>query len=152
MIATVLAVYFLITGAGRALVGIAATIGLCLALLTPQATGWLVLAHRGEVRPVVATLIEGGPGTGIEDGRYLCSVANQAGAPLSTRIWRGCEGSTRPGDALPVVFDPKVAVLPRGVAAGTDRGPLLEAAAVAVACVAGCTIAVVRSFRLIPPS
>lgn len=152
VIAAALALYLLITGAGRALVGIAATLGLCLALLMPQAAAWLVLTQRGEVRPVVVTLVEGGPGTGIEDGRYLCSVTSRAGVPLSARIWRGCGGSTRPGDVLTVVYDPKGAVLPRGVAPGADRGPLLGVAALAVALVTGCTLAVVRSFRLIPPS
>ncbi|MFM9596047.1 hypothetical protein ACKI1J_12815 [Streptomyces scabiei] len=152
VIAAALALYLLITGAGRALVGIAAMLGLCLALLTPQVAGWLVLTQRGEVRPAVVTLVEGGPGTGSESGRYLCSVAGRAGAPLSTRIWRGCAGSTRPGDALTVVFDPKGAVPPRGVAPGTDRGPLLRVAAVALALVAGCVLAVVRSFRLDPPT
>ncbi|WP_308404147.1 hypothetical protein [Streptomyces sp. ATCC 21386] len=147
-----LALYLVITGAGRALVGIATMLGLCLALLTPQVAGWLVLTQRGEVRPAVVTLVEGGPGTGTESGRYLCSVADRAGAPLSTRIWRGCAGSTRPGDALTVVFDPKGAVPPRGVAPGTDRGPLLGVAAVALALVVGCALAVVRSFRLDPPS
>lgn len=152
VIAAALTLYLLITGAGRALVGTAAVLGLCLALLMPQVAGWVVLTQRGEVRPAVVTLVEGGPGTGIEGGRYLCSVAGRAGAPLSTRIWRGCEGSTRPGDALTVVFDPRGAVPPRGVAPGTDRGPLLGVAAVALALVAGCALAVVRSFRLDPPS
>ncbi|MEI5528290.1 hypothetical protein WB401_45650 [Streptomyces brasiliscabiei] len=152
VIAAALTLYLLITGAGRALVGMAAVLGLCLALLMPQVAGWVVLTQRGEVRPAVVTLVEGGPGTGIEGGRYLCSVAGRAGAPLSTRIWRGCAGSTRPGDALTVVFDPRGAVPPRGVAPGTDRGPLLGVAAVALALVAGCALAVVRSFRLDPPS
>lgn len=152
VIAAALTVYLIITGAGRALVGIAAALGVCLALLTPQAATWLVLAERGEVRSVVVTLVEGGPGVGAEGGRYLCSVTDSTGAPLSKRIWRGCEGSTRPGDALSVVYDPEGAVPPRGVAPGTERGPLTEVTAVALALVAGCALAVVRSFRLGPPA
>ncbi|WP_234046446.1 hypothetical protein [Streptomyces adelaidensis] len=150
VIVAALAVYLLITEAGRALVGLVAVLGVCLALLTPPSLAGLVLVHRGEVRSVVVTSVEGGPVAGTEGGRYLCSVADRAGVPLSTRIWRGCERSTRPGDALDVVYDPDGVVPPRGVAPGTDRGPLLGAAALAAGLVAGCVLAVVRSFRLSP--
>ncbi len=103
VVSVALGVYLLITGAGRALVGMVAVLGACLALLTPQAVAGLVLAERGRVEPVVVTAVEGGPGTGTRHGRYLPSVASPEGVHLSTTIWRGCEESTRPGGPLAVV-------------------------------------------------
>ncbi|GHE54868.1 hypothetical protein GCM10017771_77280 [Streptomyces capitiformicae] len=152
IVAVALGVYLLVTGAGRALVGIVAVLGACLALLTPQAAAGLVLEQRGRVQPVVVTAVEGGPGVGIGHGRYLCSVASPEGVPLSTRIWRGCGQSTRPGDALEVVYDPEGKVPPRGVDPEAERGRLAGVAALACALVAGCAVAVVRSFRLSPAS
>ncbi|WP_371575988.1 hypothetical protein [Streptomyces sp. NBC_01314] len=148
--AAALGVYLLVTGAGRALVGIVTVLGVCLALLTPQAAAGLVLEQRGRVRPVVVTSVEGGPGAGTRDGRYLCSVTSSEGVPLSTRIWRGCGGSTRPGDGLMVAYDPEGKVVPRGVDLETERGRLAGVAALACALVVGCAVAVVRSFRLGP--
>lgn len=152
VVAVALGAYLLITGAGRALVGTVAVLGVALALLAPQAAVGLVLEQRGRVQQVVVTSVEGGPGTGVRDGRYLCSVASPAGVPLSTRIWRGCEWSTRPGDALRVVYDPEGRVPPRGVDHEGERGRPVGVAALACALVAGCAVAVVRSFRLGPAS
>lgn len=150
VVAIALGVYLLTTGAGRALVGMVTVLGMCLALLTPQAAAGLVLERRGRVEPVVVTAVEGGPGTGTRHGRYLCSVTSSEGVPLGTRIWRGCGGSTRPGDGLMVVYDPEGRVVPRGVDAETERGRLAGVAALACALVTGCAVAVVRSFRLAP--
>ncbi|RZB14317.1 hypothetical protein StrepF001_38815 [Streptomyces sp. F001] len=151
VLAAALALYLLITGAGRALVGVVAVLGVCLALLVPQVAAGAVLAHRGQVQSVVVTSVEAGPGSGRGHGRYLCSVADSDGAPLRTRIWRGCRQSTRPGDALTVVFDPEGHVPPRGLAApGTERAALIGAGTLALALAAGSVIAVVRSFRLGP--
>lgn len=150
VVSVALGVYLLITGAGRALVGMVTVLGMCLALLTPQAAAGLVLERRGRVEPVVVTAVEGGPGTGTRHGRYLCSVASAEGIPLSTTIWRGCEKSTRPGDPLAVVYDPEGTVPPRGVDPESERGRLADLAALACALVAGCAVAVVRSFRLAP--
>ena len=149
-VAVALGVYLLVTGAGRALVGIVTVLGACLALLTPQAAVGLVLEQRGRVQSVVVTSVDGGPGAGIRDGRYLCSVAGPEGVPLGTRIWRGCRASTRPGDALTIVYDPEGRVPPRGVAPEAGHGPLTGVVALACALVVGCAVAVVRSFRLSP--
>jgi hypothetical protein len=147
--AAALALYLLVVGAGRALVGIVALLGMCLALQAPQAAAGLVLAERGRVQSVVVTSIED---TRMSDGgrnRYLCSVADADGVPLKVRIWRGCGQTTRPGDALTVVYDPKGSVPSRGVQTGTGRGePLRDLAPWAAALVAGSLIAVVRSYRL----
>lgn len=148
VVAVALGVYLLVTGAGRALVGIVAVLGMCLALLTPQAAAGLVLEQRGRVEPAVVTAVEGGPGTGTREGRYLCSVASPEGVPLSATIWRGCGRSTRPGDRLAVVYDPEGKVPPRGVDPESQRGRLAGVAALACALVAGCAVAVLRSFRL----
>ncbi|WP_338894637.1 hypothetical protein WBG99_02140 [Streptomyces sp. TG1A-60] len=148
VVAAALGVYLLVTGAGRALVGIVAVLGVCLALLAPQAAAGLVLEQRGRVLSVVVTSVEGGPGAGAQEGRYLCSVASPEGVPLSTPIWRGCGRSTRPGDGLAVVYDPEGKVAPRGVAPESERGRLAGVVALACALVAGCAVAVVRSFRL----
>lgn len=62
-------------------------------------------------------------------GRYLCSVADRYGAPLEIRIWRGCGKTTRPGDALAVVYDPKGRASWRSVETGASRvKPLRDAA------------------------
>ncbi|MFE7767365.1 hypothetical protein [Streptomyces sp. NPDC057438] len=66
VVSVALGVYLLVTGAGRALVGMVTVLGMCLALVTA---------------------VEGGPGAGTRHGRYLCSVASAEGIPLSMTIW-----------------------------------------------------------------
>lgn len=147
--AAALALYLCVARAGRALVGIVAVLGVCLALQAPQAAAGLVLAERGRVESVVVTSVEGGPGAVSGRGRYLCSVADRDGEPLEVRIWRGCGQATRPGDALAVVYDAKGRVLPRGVDAGVSPlGPLGDLGGWAAALIAGCVVAVARSYRL----
>ncbi|MER5214385.1 hypothetical protein ABT063_28435 [Streptomyces sp. NPDC002838] len=147
--AAALALYLCVVRAGRALVGIVALLGVCLALQAPQAAAGLVLAERGRVESVVVTSVEGGPGAVSGRGRYLCSVADRDGEPLKVRIWRGCGHATRPGDALAVVYDSKGRVPPRGVEAGMSlSGPLRGLGGWAAALIAGCVVAVVRSYRI----
>ncbi|WP_405541473.1 hypothetical protein OG478_03615 [Streptomyces phaeochromogenes] len=147
--AAALALYLWGVRAGQALIGIVAVLGICLALQAPPAAAGLVLAERGRVESVVVTSVEGGPGTVSGRSRYLCSVADRDGAPLKFRIWRGCGQTTRPGDALAVVYDSKGRVLPRGVEpGGSDPGPLHGLGGWTAALVAGCAVAVVRSYRL----
>jgi hypothetical protein len=144
-----LVLYLVLVRAGRALVGIVAVLGVCLALHAPQAAAGVVLADRGRVQSVVVTSVDGGRQAAAGRRRYLCSVADRDGVSLKVRIWRGCGRTTRPGDALTVVYDPEGRVSPRGVEAGTAAtGPLRDLAALAAALVAGCVIAVVRSYRL----
>jgi hypothetical protein len=145
-----LALYLAVVRAGRALIGVVAVLGVCLALQAPQAAVGLVLAERGRVQSVVVTSVEDGRAATGRD-RYLCSVADRDGMPLSVPIWRGCGQTTRPGDALAVVYDPKGQVPPRGVETGVvTTGPLQGLAALAAALVAGSTVAVVRSYRISP--
>lgn len=147
--AAALALYLCVVRAGRALVGIVAVLGVCLALQAPQAAAGLVLAERGLVEAVVVTSVEGGPAAVSGRGRYLCTVADRDGEPLKIRIWRGCGKATRPGDALAVVYDPKGRVPPRGVEARVSpSGPLRALGGWAAALIAGCVVAVVRSHRL----
>lgn len=151
--AVALALYLSLVGAGRALVGIVALLGACLALQVPQAAAGVVLAERGRVQPVVVTSVEDSRAVDGTRGRYLCAVAYRDGSPLKVRIWRGCGQTTRPGDALTVVYDPMGRVAPRGVEAGAGMaGPLRDLAPWAVALVAGSMVAVVRSYRLSVPS
>ncbi|MGW0916715.1 hypothetical protein ACWD1Z_34095 [Streptomyces sp. NPDC002784] len=149
--AAALVVYLSVLRAGRALVGIVAVLAVCLALQAPQAAAGVVLAERGRVQSALVTSVEGGPGAVSSTGRYLCSVADRDGVPLEVRIWRGCERTTRPGDKLAVVHDPRGHVPPRGVEAGGPRpGPLRGLGGWAAALVAACVVAVVRSYRLSP--
>jgi hypothetical protein len=147
-----LAVYLSLVGAGRALIGIAALLGVCLALQAPQAAAGVVLAERGQVQSVVVTSVEGGRAADGGRARYLCSVVGADGVPLKVRIWRGCGEATRPGDALAVVSDPERRVAPRGAQTGAGvSGPLRDLAPWAAALVAGTLGAVVRSYRLSRP-
>ncbi|MEV7891874.1 hypothetical protein ACWD3I_48045 [Streptomyces sp. NPDC002817] len=149
--AVALALYLRVVRAGRALVGIVALLGVCLALQTPQAAVGVVLAERGRVESAVVTSIEGGPAAVSGRGRYVCSVADQDGVPLKVRIWRGCEQATRPGDTLAVVYDPLGRVAPRGVQVGVSSvDPLCDLGGWAVTLIAACAVAVVRSYRLSP--
>ncbi|MCX4854961.1 hypothetical protein [Streptomyces canus] len=139
--------------AGRALVGITAVLGMCLAFQAPQAAVGLVLAERGRVESVVVTSVEGGPGAVSGRGRYLCSVVDEDGVPLNVRIWRGCERATRPGDAIAVVYDVKGRVPPRGVEAGSSLlDPLRDLGGWAAAFTVVYMVAVVRSCRLSMPA
>ncbi|MEU9731486.1 hypothetical protein [Streptomyces sp. NPDC048002] len=145
--AAALAVYLAAIRAGRALVGIAAVLGVCLALAAPQAAAGVVLAERGRVEPVVVMSVD--RGTPATPGGFLCSVSDRDGIPLRVRIWRGCGQTTRPGDALAVVHDPDGHVLPRGVVTEpTVWAPLAAPAGWAAALVATCLLAVVRSCRM----
>lgn len=148
-----LAVYLTFVGAGRALIGIAALFGVCLALQAPQAAAGVVLAERGQVQSVVVTSVEDARAMDGGRARYLCSVADSDGVPLKVRIWRGCVEATRPGDALAVVSDPEGRVPPRGAQTGAGvSGPLCDLAPWAAALLAGTLLAVVRSYRLSRPS
>ncbi|MFE9649158.1 hypothetical protein ACFYO0_34590 [Streptomyces sp. NPDC006365] len=151
--ALALALYLVLVRAGRAMVGIVTVLGFCLALQAPQAAAGVVLAERGRVESMVVTSVHGGGAGNGWDGRYLCSVADRGGVPLRVRIWRGCEQTTRPGDALAVVYDPGGQVPPRGVEKGTGALRALRGLSGWVAAlVTGSVVAVVRSYRLsVPP-
>lgn len=151
--AVALALYLVSVGAGRALVGIVVLLGVCLALHTPPAAAGLVLAERGRVQSVTVTSVEDGWAADGGRGRYLCSVRDADGVSLKVRIWRGCGGTTRPGDAIALVYDPEGRVPPRGVEAGSGGlEPLRGLTPWASALVAGSLVAVVRSYRLTRPA
>ncbi|MGV9347078.1 hypothetical protein ACWDSD_20120 [Streptomyces spiralis] len=145
--AAALALYLSCIGAGRALIGVTALLGVCLALQAPQAAAGVVLAERGRVESVVVTSVDDGRAAGGRHARYLCSVTDRDGVPLKVRIWRGCEVGTRPGDALAVVYDPEGRVPPRGVTT-EGHGPLRDLAPWGAALIAATVTAVVRSYRL----
>lgn len=152
-VACVLALYLFAIRAGRALVGVVALLGVCVALLTPQAAAGFVLAYRGQEQQVVVTSVESVDQAVGGRARYLCSVEGGDGVAVRARVWRGCRESTRPGDALAVVYDPLGRVATRGVqGAHAEKRPLAKLAALVFALVAGCTVAVVRSFRLSVPT
>ncbi|MFH0522025.1 hypothetical protein ACHBTE_33265 [Streptomyces sp. M41] len=145
--AAALALYLCVMRAGRALIGIVAVLGMCLALHAPQTAAGVVLAERGRVESVVVTSVQ--DAAGGSRARYLCSVTDRYGVPLKVRIWRGCGHTTRPGDALAVVYDPKGRVSPRGVEnGGSWPKQLRDLAGWAGALVTASVIAVVRSYRL----
>ncbi|MEV0523971.1 hypothetical protein AB0I66_11145 [Streptomyces sp. NPDC050439] len=149
----VLASYLFAIRAGRALVGVVALLGICLALLTPQTAAGLILAHRDQEQQALVTVVEGTDASAAGRERYLCSVQGSDGSPLSVRIWRGCRESTQPGDTLAVVYDPLGRVAPRGAeGARPDGKPLAKLGVLALALVAVSTVAVARSFRLSTPS
>ncbi|MEU9245421.1 hypothetical protein [Streptomyces sp. NPDC048385] len=151
--AAALALYLVFVGAGRALVGIVVLLGVCLALHAPQAAAGVVLAERGRVQSVTVTSVEDRWATDRGRGRYLCSVRDADGVPLKVRIWRGCGGTTRPGDAIALVYDPEGRVPPRGVEAGSGGlQPLRGVTPWVPALVVASLIAVVRSYRLSHPA
>ncbi|WP_316740798.1 hypothetical protein [Streptomyces sp. MK7] len=147
--AAALVLYLWWVGAGRALVGAVAVLGVFLALQAPQAAAGVVLAERGRVQPVVVTAVQEGRAPGRESDRYVCSVTDAHGVPLKVRIWRGCGDATRPGDALAVVYDPRGTVPPRGLEPGAGGiGALRDLVSWAAVLGAGCAITVIRSYRL----
>ncbi|MBB6417846.1 hypothetical protein [Streptomyces sp. AK010] len=138
--------------AGRALVGAVAVLAATLAFQAPQAAAGFVLAERGRAEPVVVTSVEGGPADAQRGGRYLCSVTDRNGVPVKVRIWRGCERTTRPGDAITVVYDVEGRVSPRGAeGAGSALDALSELGGWVAWLVSACVVAVVRSCRLSAP-
>ncbi|MFE8013828.1 hypothetical protein ACFU3O_13935 [Streptomyces antibioticus] len=146
--AAALVLYLGVVRAGRALIGIVAVLGVCLAFHAPQAAAGVVLAERGRTESVMVTSVQDATAV-VGRGRYLCSVADRHGVLRDVRIWRGCGQSTRPGDALAVVFDPKGSVPPRGVEAGASwTRSLRDLTGWAGALVAASVVAVVRSYRL----
>ncbi|MYR45869.1 hypothetical protein [Streptomyces sp. SID5910] len=143
-----LVLYLFLVRAGRALVGIVAVLAVGLALHTPQIAAGVVLTARGQERSVVVRSVQAREEASGARGRYICSVENRDGAPSAARIWRGCTRSTRPGDALALVYDPKGLVPPRGVEGATSIVDALRSlGGWVVSLVIACVIAVVRSFR-----
>jgi hypothetical protein len=147
--AGVLALHLVLLRAGRALVGIVAVLGVCLALQAPQAAADVVQADGERVAPMVVMSVDDAGQAGAGLTRYLCSVVARDGAPLKVRVWRGCGRTTRPGDVLAVVYDPEGRLPPRALTGGpVTTGPLRGLASLAAALLAGCVLAVVRSRRL----
>ncbi|MFI0961157.1 hypothetical protein ACH4S8_07070 [Streptomyces sp. NPDC021080] len=147
--AGVLVLHLVFLRSGRALVGIVALLGVCLALQAPQAAADVVPVDGERVAPMVVMSVEGGGRGSTGRARYLCSVVARDGAPFKVRVRRGCGRTTRPGDVLAVVYDPAGRMPPRALATGPVRsGPLRALAALAAALVAACALAVVRSHRL----
>jgi hypothetical protein len=150
--AVLLVLYLCGLRAGRATVGAVAVLAISLALQTPQAAAGFVLAERGRAEPVVVVSVEGASGDARGSGRYLCSVIDRDGVPMKVRIWRGCEQTTRPGDAITVVYDEEGRVPPRGAEGGGSALDALSGLGGWLAwLVFACVVAVVRSYRLSAP-
>ncbi|MGY0020370.1 hypothetical protein [Streptomyces sp. cg35] len=145
-----LTLYLLVLRAGRVLIGLVVLLGACLALYAPRVATDVVLAERGLEQYVRVTAVEDDGARGDARGDHFCVVAGDAlPLPAGTRIRRGCGSSTRPGDVLPVLYDPRGRAATRGVASrGEVRAEKLRLAGLAAAFVGGSTLAVVRSFRL----
>ncbi|WP_340374889.1 hypothetical protein U5640_06825 [Streptomyces sp. SS7] len=151
--ALALVLHLVVVRAGRALVGAVAVLAICLALQAPQAAAGVVLAMEGRVQSVVVTSVQDTGGATGGRSRFLCSVTDRDGVPLTVRIWRGCGRTVRPGDVLAVVYDPRGRVSPRGVENGAGvLHALLGLAGWAAALFLATVVAVVRSYRLTAPS
>ncbi|WP_234377133.1 hypothetical protein [Streptomyces sp. TP-A0356] len=152
--AAALVLYLVSVGAGRALVGVVALLGVCLALHAPQAAAGVVLTERGRVQSVTVTSVEDGWATG--GGR--AGICARCGTRTACRSRSGSGAAargrtTRPGDAIALVYDPEGRVAPRGVEPGSSGWePLRGLAPWAAALVAGSLVAVVRSYRLSRPA
>ena len=145
VVAAALVLYLVILRAGRVLVGLVAVLGACLALTAPDVAAGVVLQQRGLVESARVASVE----TAADHGRIFCSVTDIDAVPAGAEVWRGCGESIAPGDTLPVVYDPRGRAPARGVAApGELRSAELRLAGLTAVFVAGCTVAVVRSFRM----
>ncbi|MGW2785410.1 hypothetical protein ACWC3X_29860 [Streptomyces populi] len=149
--AGILVLHLVLLRAGRALVGIVAALGVCLALQAPQAAAEVVPVGGGRAASLTAPSVEGGGREGVGRVRHLCPSATRDGAPTGAHVRRGCGRTARPGDALAVVHAPEGRTPSRALAAGAvTTGPLRGLAGLAGALLAGCVLAVVRSHRLTP--
>jgi hypothetical protein len=149
VVVTALVLYLVVLRAGRVLIGLVAALGACLAFLAPDVAAGVALQQRGRVEPARVASVQ----AATEQGRTVCSVTDIDAVPAGAEVWRGCAASTAPGDTLPVVYDPRGRAHTRGVAApGELRGAELRLAALTALFVGGCTVAVVRSFRMDAPS
>ncbi|MFI5660903.1 hypothetical protein [Streptomyces sp. NPDC051684] len=136
--------------AGRALIGVVAALGVCLALTTPQIAAGVALKTRGRVESLHVTAVERAEEAAHSAARRLCSVSGgTATEPLTTQVWRGCTAAKQPGEQLAVVYDPKQRAPTRGLAApGELRTAGLRLAALASLFAAVTAVTTVRSFRL----
>ncbi|MGB8939665.1 MAG: hypothetical protein WCD21_05410 [Streptomyces sp.] len=149
LVAAGLVLYLVVLRAGRVLIGLVAVLGACLAFMAPDVATGAALHQRGRVEPARVASVQ----KAAEHGRPVCSVTDIDAVPAGAEVWRGCAESITVGDTLPVVYDPQGRAPTRGVAApGELRAAELRLAALSVLFVGGCTVAVVRSFRLEAPS
>ncbi|GGW71418.1 hypothetical protein [Streptomyces xantholiticus] len=138
--------YLFSTNAGRVLVGAVALIGGALAWWIPGQTAQAVHAARGESRTVVVTEVHVHRYEGRNYVKNSCSVRLLDGTPVPTEAWRTCGATARAGQHLTMVFDPKDSVLPTDrILPATAAEALAGSAVAAVALVALCCVAVIRS-------
>ncbi|MEU6982125.1 hypothetical protein ABZ946_01670 [Streptomyces sp. NPDC046324] len=130
----------------EAFVAVLAVLGALLATGVVGVAAEAVLTGAGRTQDVVVTTVAYEP---AGNPAYYCSVRRQDGAPVETRLWRGCGPSVTPGDLIGMVYDPAGRVAPRGVA---GPGNLLRGAVASVlllfAFAVVCFLAVVRSYRV----
>ncbi|MEU0298717.1 hypothetical protein ABZ252_04455 [Streptomyces sp. NPDC006175] len=145
-----LVLYLTALRAGRILVGLVGVLGACLAFAAPQTAAGLAMAGRGQVQSAHVTSVES---SGHHQRRFLCEVdPDGPGVSPSMKIWRGCTGSTDPGDVLKVLYDPTGRVPVRGMARpGEQTASEVRLVTLALMFAGGTTLAVVRSFRFTLP-
>lgn len=144
-----LALYLLIVGAGRVLVGAVVVTGLALAVLVPRVTAEIALTERGHRQDVVVTAVQTEQSPNGRSARR-CSFAWQDGVPVPVAVQRGCQATTAVGDRITVLFDPRGVLTPR--ATGRFRlGRLIGTAVLALVLPVLCFLAVARSYQLPPP-
>jgi hypothetical protein len=150
VLVAVLVLYLTALRAGRILIGLVGVLGMCLALAAPQAAAGVALAGRGRAHAAHVTSVES---SGHQQRRFLCEVdADGLGVSPRTKIWRGCTGSTAPGDVLTVLYDPAGRAPPRGMALpGEQRAAEVRLAALALVFTGGTALTVVRAFRFTLP-
>ncbi|WP_156723015.1 hypothetical protein [Streptomyces apocyni] len=140
-----LAIYLITTRAGHLLVAAVTILGVTLALQSPEVAAEAVLANRGE--PQTATVTSIAFGTAAH-----CSVAAQDGRIVRTTITRGCSQTTRPGDAIGIISDPKGHLRPRGAGFSESLNrSLAKTTGLALALASLCYLTVIRSYRLPRP-
>ncbi|MFE0130997.1 hypothetical protein ACFWY6_05350 [Streptomyces sp. NPDC059037] len=140
-----LVLYLMVLRAGRVLIGLVAVLGACLAFMAPDVAIGVVLQQRGRVEPARVASVQ----AEAEHGRSVCSVTDIDAVPAGAEVWRGCAESIWVGETQPLVLHPPGRAPTPGVATpGELRGAELRLAALSVLFVGGCTVAVVRSFRL----
>ncbi|MEU6277944.1 hypothetical protein ABZ871_36940, partial [Streptomyces populi] len=98
--AGVLVLHLVLLRAGRALVGIVATLGVCLALQAPQAAAEVVPVGGGRAAPLATPSVEGGGQQGAGRARRPGPSATRDGAPPGAHVRRGRGGGGGPRPAV----------------------------------------------------
>ncbi|WP_052770491.1 hypothetical protein [Streptomyces sp. CNQ-509] len=144
------AVSLLLIRAGRLFVVAVATVGIPVAVLTPQLAGHLVLEDRGvQLSAEVSAVAPAADLPGVS--KPYCFVAQVPGSYAPVWIWRGCTSATTPGDEISVVYDPMGIVQPRGIEETPFSWQLVKYTGAVICFLAVSYTAVMRSYPFDPP-